>query len=77
MTHTAFINLWPSLAEFAGDISVSYGTAKAMRRRGSVPPAYWSMMVKKAKERRIAGVDEKTLALAIAHRSPSEKEDAA
>ena len=56
MTHTDIINLWPSLSDFAADMAIEYGTAKAMRRRGSIPPKYWPVIVSKAAERSINGV---------------------
>lgn len=62
MNHTDVINLWPSISAFAEDIGVSYGTAKAMRRRGSVPGGYWAKMVAKAEEREIKGVTLDVLA---------------
>lgn len=65
-SHVGMINAWPSLADFADDIGVSYGTAKAMRRRGSVPPEYWVSMVSNASERGIGGVTFATLAAAVA-----------
>lgn len=66
MTHQDIINLWPSLNEFAGDIGVAYGTAKAMRRRGSIPARYWDKMIAKASDRKISGVSYKSLAVSIA-----------
>jgi hypothetical protein len=66
MTHADFINLWPSLSAFAEDLSIQYGTAKAMRRRKSVPPVHWPAMVTGAKARKIKGVTLATLALAAA-----------
>lgn len=61
MNHADIINRWPSLAEFAGDLSVEYGTAKAMRRRGSIPPKYWPQVVARAGEREIEGVTAEAL----------------
>lgn len=61
MTHADIINSWPTLAEFAADLSVEYGTAKAMRRRGSIPPKYWPQIVTKAADREIAGVTAEAL----------------
>ena len=61
MSHSQIIEKWPSLSVFAADLSVSYGTAKAMRRRGSIPPAYWPTVVAKAKARRIIGVTLQSL----------------
>lgn len=64
MTHQNQIDLWPSLADFASDIGVAYGTAKAMRRRSSIPPKYWETMVAKADDRGIACVTYEALATA-------------
>lgn len=66
MSHSDIIDLWPSLSEFAADLSVKYGTAKAMRQRCSIPPGYWVTVVQKAKARRIKGVTHEALALAVA-----------
>lgn len=65
MTHEQIINLWPSLSLFAEDIGVSYGTAKAIRRRGSIPPQYWAPMINKALEREIEAVTLEALSVAI------------
>lgn len=62
MTHSEIIRLWPSLSEFARDLGVAYGTAKAMRRRDSIPPAYWQALVGHARARRIEGVTFEALA---------------
>lgn len=66
MTHSDIIDQWPSLAEFARDLSVPYGTAKAMRRRGSIPAQYWNSTVASAARRSINGVGLQQLADAIA-----------
>lgn len=66
MTHAAIINLWPSLSSFADDIGVPYVTAKAMRRRGSIPAPYWMMAVSKASERGLDGVTLERLAELVA-----------
>lgn len=65
MSHADIINKWPSLAEFADDLEIAYGTAKAMRRRGSIPPVYWSTAVIKASERSIEGVTLEALTAAV------------
>lgn len=62
MTHTEIINLWPSLTEFAEDHGIAYGTAKAMRRRSSIPATYWTDTVTKAKARGLKGVTLEVLA---------------
>jgi len=65
MTHADIINRWPSLSAFASDLSVEYGTAKAMRRRSSIPSEYWLTVVNKAGERSIDGVTLEMLAIAV------------
>lgn len=66
MDHASLINLWPSLSDFANDIGVSYGTAKAMRRRNSIPSEYWLGMVSRGSERGIDSVSLEALAEAAA-----------
>lgn len=39
------IERWPSLSDFARDAGVSYGAAKQMRRRGSIPVIYWPALL--------------------------------
>jgi len=69
MTHVDVINKWDSLSEFAEDLGVPYGTAKAMRRRGSIPPEYWLVVVKKATDRALVGVTLEVLAAAVAQKA--------
>jgi hypothetical protein len=45
------IDSWPSLSDFAKDAGVSYGAAKQMRRRNSIPVQYWAALVIAAKAR--------------------------
>lgn len=66
MTHSDIINLWPSLSQFADDLGVRYGTAKAMRRRGRIPSEYWFRLAQKAEERGMAGATIDVLAAAVA-----------
>ena len=66
MTHSDIINLWPSLSDFAGDIGVEYGTAKAMRRRASIPVEYWPKVIAKAAERGIDGITPESMLKAVA-----------
>jgi hypothetical protein len=66
MTHSDLINCWPSLSAFAEDIGVDYGTAKAMRRRGSIPSGYWKHAVIGAASREIPGVTYEVLADLVA-----------
>lgn len=66
MTHADLINLWPSLTAFAADVGVGYESAKAMRRRSSIPPAYWKRMVDAARDRGIDGVNYERLAEIVA-----------
>lgn len=66
MNHAHVINLWPSLAAFAEDIGVAYVTAKAMRRRGSIPSCYWVRVIDAAKKREIEDVTFERLAELVA-----------
>lgn len=66
MTHTEIINLWPSLSDFADDLGIQYGTAKAMRRRGVIPSEYWLTATVAADGRSISGVTLEALASAVA-----------
>lgn len=66
MSHSATIDLWPSLSAFAEDLSIAYGTAKQMRRRGSIPAQYWTVVVAKAAERGLERVTLEALAQAVA-----------
>lgn len=73
MTHEDLINLWPTLKAFSEDIDVPYGTAKAMRRRKSIPASYWPVMVERSRARRIKGVTLQALADAVSPaREPAE-----
>lgn len=66
MTHIETIEKWPSLSEFAADLGVPYGTAKAMKRRGSIPADRWVDVVEKARARGFEDITHEALALAIA-----------
>lgn len=66
MAHALIINLWPTIADFASDIGVGYEAAKAMRRRGSIPPGYWVRTVEAAERRGIADVNYRRLAELVA-----------
>lgn len=73
MFHRQIIDEWPSLSDFAADLGVPYGTAKAMRRRGSIPPEHWSRVVAAASDRSIDGVSmERLAALRAARRETAQ-----
>jgi hypothetical protein len=63
--HSIF-DKWNSLSEFAADAGVTYGSAKQMRRRGSIPVRYWPSLLKGAQARDIE-VTETDLISAHAH----------
>lgn len=80
MDDIEIIGKWPSLTAFAADIGVSYGTAKAMRRRKSIPSEYWRRLINCAAERTIDGVTLEQLAENAAKRrkaAPAEAVEAA
>lgn len=62
MSHADLISGWPSISVFAEDIGAPYQTAKAMRRRGSIPSRYWLRVVEAAAARGISGVSLEALA---------------
>lgn len=57
------IDQWPSLKEFADDIGVEYGTAKAARRRNSIPDEWRPRVIEKARARGIRGVTFESLTI--------------
>ncbi|OMQ42039.1 hypothetical protein BKP54_25175 [Ensifer sp. 1H6] len=69
MTHTDIINKWPSLSDFADDLGIQYGTAKAMRRRGAIPSEYWITATTAADARKLGGVTLEALAAAVARQA--------
>ena len=68
MDHAQIIDLWPKLSDFALDIGVAYGTAKAMRRRRSIPPEYWPRVVAASAGRNIPGITTDRLLVARSSR---------
>lgn len=60
---STLIDRWPSIAEFAGDVGCSYEAARQMRRRNSIPSAYWLRAVEAATARGIDGVSLEALAV--------------
>lgn len=68
MSHIQIIEKWPSLSDFAADLGVAYGTAKAMKRRGSIPADRWVDVVEKAKARGVKNITLEALAMAKAER---------
>lgn len=54
--HREIIDRWPTLRAFADDIGVAYGTAKAMRRRNSIPDQHRPRVVESAFDRGFDGI---------------------
>ena len=69
MTHVPIIDKWPTLAELADDLSIAYGTAKAMKRRGVIPSQYWELMIEASSRRGIIGVTYEALAKAVSKKN--------
>jgi len=44
--------VWPSDADLARDIGVSYPTAASWKQRGSIPVAYWRPIINAARKRK-------------------------
>lgn len=66
MTHSDIIGLWPSIADFSRDLGVSYESAKAMRRRSSIPGHYWKTVVGAARLRGFTQITYEALVEAAA-----------
>ena len=43
---------WPSDADLARDIGLSYSTVSAWKQRGSIPVAYWLPIIRAARKRK-------------------------
>lgn len=49
----ALIANWKALGDFARDAGVTYGAAKQIRRRSSIPVDYWPALVSSEKGREL------------------------
>jgi hypothetical protein len=56
------IGLWPSVADFAGDIGIARKHAQTMKDRKSIPAPYWAKVMAAAAARGIVGVTLERLA---------------
>lgn len=65
---SAIIALWPSLSDLATDLGVGYESAKAYKRRNSIPSEHWSALIKAADKRGIEGITAERLAALAANR---------
>lgn len=66
--------LWPSDADVARDIGISYPTVSAWKQRGSIPVAYWKPFIQAARKR---GYSEVTAALLVDVHARDAKDNAA
>jgi len=66
MTFRSIIDRWPTIAAFATEVGEKYPTVAAWRQRDSIPPRYWSVVVKAARDRGMTDVTFETLAQAAA-----------
>jgi hypothetical protein len=55
-SHRDIIDAWEKLTDFAADLDISYGSAKAMRRRDRIGLEYVPAVVASAAQRGIEGV---------------------
>lgn len=60
-TYSDIVALWPRVSDFARDMGVGYQTARKMKERDGIHPAYWRRLVSKASERGFDGVTVETL----------------
>lgn len=68
-TFADIIGLWASAEEFASDVGVAGGTARAWKARNSIPPEYWIRVVEAAVARGFRLVTLDTLARLAAERA--------
>jgi hypothetical protein len=69
MTEFCFVDKWPTLSAFAEDTGMTYGTAKAIRRKerlgvAILPDRYWRRALLGARRRGLRGVTLGRLAAA-------------
>ncbi|GJM00217.1 MAG: hypothetical protein DHS20C07_18960 [Methyloligella sp.] len=62
MTHSDIIELWPTIAEFASDVSVEYQAARKMHERDSISSKHWYRVIEAAKSRQYNHVTLEALA---------------
>jgi hypothetical protein len=68
-SHRDIIDAWPRLADFADDVRIPYGNAKAMRRRDRIGLEYVAAVVDAALARGIAGVTAELIARLAAEKA--------
>lgn len=73
-SHRTVIDAWPRLSDFATDIGVAYGSAKAMRRRNRIPLEHIHAVVEAARQRSIDGVTAELL-VKLAADAASERDE--
>jgi hypothetical protein len=60
-SHKEIIELWPTRAEFAREVGVSYQTARQWYARDGIPARHWPEIVNAARKRNFSGVTLETL----------------
>lgn len=73
-SHRAIIDAWPTLTDFASDTGISYGNAKAMRRRDRIGLEHVAAVVGAASTRGISGVTADLIAELAAEKAAALKE---
>ncbi len=68
LCHRDIINAWPTLSDFAADIGVTYGAAKAMRRRSRIGIEYVDAVVSAAQARGLTGISADLIARLVSAR---------
>lgn len=72
-THRDIIDAWPRLTDFAEDVGIPYGNAKAMRRRDRIGLEYVAAVVAGAAARGIPGVTAELIAQIAANRAAEQR----
>jgi hypothetical protein len=72
-SHRDIIDAWPRLSDFAADAGVTYGAAKAMRRRDRIGIEYVAAVVSGAAARGIEGVSAELIAQLAAAKASNKR----
>jgi hypothetical protein len=61
MTHTAIIDLWPSIDALSAEVGEKRDTVRKWKERGRIPLRAWPKLTEAAKQRKLRNVTLETL----------------
>ena len=53
---SSLIDQWPTIGQFAAEVGCGYEAARQMRRRESIAPEHWGLVVQASSRRGVKGV---------------------